>query len=870
VAKQLKCKAVEALRNWRVIHRGMCDAQTRHNIDAEKTLLSLRGIRKTFPGVVALDGVDFDIRRGEVHAVVGENGAGKSTLIKIIAGAYQPDEGKIIWEGNEVKLRNPNEALSLGIATIYQEPMLCPDLSVAENIFLSMLSKTFRVISWREINRRVNSLLEEVGISLPLNSPVSQLSQAQRQMVEIAKALLRDSKLLIMDEPTSSLSEAEIERLFDVVIKLKRRGVGIIYISHRIEEVFRLADRVTVLRDGKHVGTFDVKDVDEESLIQLMVGRPIDQYYWRAPAKRGDVLLQVTGLRMRGRFSDISFVVHSGEVVGMAGLVGSGRSSVAQAIFGILRPDGGEIVFCGEKVEIKSPADAIRLGIVYVPEDRLKQGIIGQMSVRENLTLAVLRQLSKAYITSTRREEDASRAMVESLRIHPPDLKRMVKFLSGGNQQKVVLGKWLLCRPKLLILDEPTRGIDVGAKAEVHKLIGELAKSGVGILLISSELPELLAMSDRVLVMRDGRIVGEMSRSEATQEKVISLAIGVDGKERMKTASEKQPAQRSKRSTLIRGVFNLLLSGKREQTLLISLIAISLLTALKRPDFLSLSNISDILTNYAYSLLVAIGMTCVIISGGIDLSVGALLALCSIVCGVLAKSGLMLGLIALISLSLGALCGLVNGALSVYLSIPPVIVTLGMMSIIRGGVLWATGGYWVLDLPQWFNSPYQLKFLQLPLPVHVALVIVILSSLALRYTVFGRSIYAVGSNPEAARLSGINVALTKCMSFVICGALTGVGAWLYATRFTAIQSNAGIGLELFVIASAVIGGTNIFGGSGNIIGSSLAIVLLGTIANALVFLHVSSYWENAIEGILILLAVGLDVVRWRIRQRGGT
>ena len=856
-----------------MIHKGMCDAQTQHNIGAGETLLSLRRIRKTFPGVVALDGVDFDIRRGEVHAIVGENGAGKSTLIKIIAGAYQPDEGEIIWEGNEVKLRTPNEALSLGIATIYQEPMLCPDLSVAENIFLSMLSKSFRIISWREINRRVNSLLEQVGISLPLNSPVSQLSQAQRQMVEIAKALLRDAKLLIMDEPTSSLSEAEIERLFDVVIKLKRRGVGIIYISHRIEEVFRLADRVTVLRDGKHVGTFDVRDVDEESLIQLMVGRPIDQYYWRAPAKHGEVLLQVTGLRMRNRFSDISFTVHSGEVVGIAGLVGSGRSSIAQAIFGILQPESGEVFFCGERVQIKSPADAIRLGIVYVPEDRLKQGIIGQMNVRENLTLAVLRQLSKAYITSIRREEDASKAIVESLRIHPPDLKRMVRFLSGGNQQKVVLGKWLLCRPKLLILDEPTRGIDVGAKAEVHRLIGELAKSGVGILLISSELPELLAMSDRVLIMRDGRIVGEMSRSEATQEKVISLAIGVDGKGLVKTVSdkqsaEKQPTQRSKFTMLVKGMLNLLLSGRREQALLISLIVISLLTALKRPDFLSLSNISDILTNYAYSMLVAIGMTCVIISGGIDLSVGALLALCSIVCGVLAKSGLMLGLIALVSLLLGALCGLVNGALSVYLSIPPVIVTLGMMSIIRGGVLWATGGYWVLDLPQWFNSPYQLKFLQLPLPVYVALVIVILSSLALRYTVFGRSIYAVGSNPEAARLSGINVALTRCMSFVICGALTGVGAWLYATRFTAIQSNAGIGLELFVIASTVIGGTNIFGGSGNVIGSSLAIVLLGTIANALVFLHVSSYWENAIEGLLILLAVGLDVMRWRMKQRG--
>lgn len=301
--------------------------------------------------------------------------------------------------------------------------------------------------------------------------------------------------------------------------------------------------------------------------------------------------------------------------------------------------------------------------------------------------------------------------------------------------------------------------------------------------------------------------------------------------------------------------------------LLLFLIAISLLTAIKRPDFLSPSNISDILTNYAYSMLIAIGMTCVIVSGGIDLSVGAVLALCAILCGLLSKFGIGLGLIALASTFVGSLCGLLNGTLSVGLSIPPVIVTLGMMSIIRGSLLWATGGYWVLDLPAWFNSTYQLKLLHLPIPVYAALLSVAFASIMLRYTSFGRAIYAVGSNEEASRLGGVNVSLVRCSSFIICGALTGVGAFFYATRFTAIQSNAGIGLELFVIASVVIGGTNIFGGSGSILGSALAIILLGTIASALVFLHVSSYWENAIEGALILLAVGLDAMRWRMRQR---
>lgn len=854
--------------------------------NGREPLLSLREIRKEFPGVVALDGVSLDVYTGEVHAIVGENGAGKSTLIKIVAGVYQPDGGTITWEGKSVHLRNPGDAISLGIAVIYQEPMLCGDLSAIENILLGKLPRRLLFISWREARRRVQQLLLELGISLPLDAPVSELSQAQRQLVEIVKALSRSARLLIMDEPTSSLSEAEIERLFDVVMRLRGMGVGIIYISHRIDEVFKLADRVTVLRDGKRVGTFNAADVTREKLIQLMVGRPVDQYYEKASGKIGETLLEVKGLKSKGRFHGVSFEVRSGEVVGVAGLVGSGRSSLAQALFGILPIDDGEVIWCGKRVRVRGPAHAMELGIVYVPEDRFKQGLVTQMSVRENMTLAILRQIASMGVARARVEHELSQEMVSKLRIHPPDIGRKVKFLSGGNQQKVVLGKWLLCRPKLLILDEPTRGIDVGAKAEIHRLIGELAKSGMGILLISSDMPELLAMSDRVLVMRDGELVAELKHNEATQERVLSFAVGVatGGEVTSQHAASGAAGGSMAHSdigalsapirigaSLWRTIASLLLRlsslGKREQMLLLFLIAVSVATAIKRPDFLSPSNMSDILTNYAYSMLVAIGMTFVIISGGIDLSVGALLALCAIICGLLSKAGVGLCITLLVSTVVGALCGLINGALSVGLSIPPVIVTLGMMSIIRGGLLWATGGYWVLDLPAWFNSPYQVRLLHLPIPVYVALLSVALGSIALSHTPFGRAIYAVGSNAEGSRLAGINVSLVRCMSFIICGALTGFGAFFYATRFTAIQSNAGIGLELFAIASTVIGGTNIFGGSGSVIGSALAIALLGTIASALVFLHVSSYWENAIEGALILLAVGLDTIRWRMRQR---
>ncbi|RIK55758.1 MAG: D-xylose ABC transporter ATP-binding protein [Chloroflexi bacterium] len=490
-------------------------------------LLELRDITKTFPGVVALDGVSFDVRPGEVHALLGENGAGKSTLIKIIAGAYQPDAGGLIFNGEAVRLASPREAAARGVAVIYQEMSLYPELSVAENIFMGRHPRgPLGSVDWRRMVAGAEALFRTLDVDINVRHKVSRLTVGNRQRVEIAKALSQQARILIMDEPTASLTAHDVEILFGIVRRLRDQGVGIIYISHRLDEVFELADRVTVLRDGKYVGTLDAQEATPDRLISMMVGRTLDNLFPKETVPIGAPVLEVRGLTRSGVVEDISFEVRRGEIVGLSGLVGSGRSDLAQAIFGAHPPDRGEIRIDGKPVHVRTPRDAMRLGIAYVSEDRQRQGLVLPMSVKENVTLAVLTDLTRFGFVRLRDEERQAAQSVERLRVRTPSLMQQVANLSGGNQQKVVLSKWLLRRPKLLILDEPTRGIDVGAKAEIHRLMSELAAQGIGILMISSELPEIMGMSGRVLVMRRGRLVAEFARANATQEAIIAQAMG--------------------------------------------------------------------------------------------------------------------------------------------------------------------------------------------------------------------------------------------------------------------------------------------------------------------------------------------------------
>jgi rhamnose transport system ATP-binding protein len=474
--------------------------------------------------------VSLALSPGEVHALLGENGAGKSTVVKILGGIYSPDSGVIKIGGEEVELHSPARAQHLGIAVIHQEPTLFPDLNVAENVFMGRHPRDrFGRVDWKRMYQEVEQLLAELDVPLSVYTPVQGLSVADQQLVEIAKALSLHARVLVMDEPTAALSAHEVEKLFAITRQLREHGVAILFVSHRLEEIFELADRITVLRDGAHVITAPAAQFTSEDLIRYMVGRELTALFPKSEAEIGDVLLDVRHLTRNGVFQDVSFQLRRGEILGFAGLVGAGRTEVARVIFGIDRADAGEIRIGNELVQISSPKDAMRHGLAYVPEDRRQQGLVMDFSIAANMTLPILQQVSRLGVVNRQRERQIATDYSQQLHVRSAGIDQLVKALSGGNQQKVVLAKWLITNPSILILDEPTRGIDVGAKSEVHRIISDLAAKGLGIILISSELPEVLAMSDRVLVMHEGHLTGMFDRAEANQEKVMFAATGQGG-----------------------------------------------------------------------------------------------------------------------------------------------------------------------------------------------------------------------------------------------------------------------------------------------------------------------------------------------------
>ncbi len=490
-------------------------------------ILEMRKISKSFPGVQALDKVDLNLRKGEVHILLGENGAGKSTLMKILSGAYQPDDGEIYLDGHRVYIKNPRIAQHLGIRIIYQEFNLVPHLSVAANIFLGQeFTRRPGFLDRDEMKKKSKEVLNSLGLELDPDLPVKVLSVAQQQMVEVARALAFDARILIMDEPTSALTENEIGTLFQTIRIIKKKGVSIIYISHRLEELFQIGDRVSVLRDGKYIGTYDITKVSKSQLIRLMANREIKDHYPRVRGEIGETLLFVKGLNRGNQLRNIHLELRAGEILGIAGLMGAGRTELARAIFGADRIDSGEIRIMDKPVRIKSPAAAVNAGIGFLSEDRKQSGLILSLSIKENISLPNLDQLVKMGLIQKQAERQMTEKYVRELRIKTPHIQQRTLHLSGGNQQKVVLAKWLARQAKILIFDEPTRGIDIASKIEIYKLMNQLTAEGAGIIMISSELPEILGMSDRILVMRNGEICGEFSAESATQEKILATALG--------------------------------------------------------------------------------------------------------------------------------------------------------------------------------------------------------------------------------------------------------------------------------------------------------------------------------------------------------
>ncbi len=503
--------------------------QTVVDAPSRVSVLSLRGAVKTFGPVVALADGTIDLRAGEIHALVGENGAGKSTLVKVLAGVHHPDAGEFLLDGEPVAFRSVADSKAAGVSVIYQEPTLFPDLTVAENIFVGRQPRgSARLISRRAMRREATELFGRLGVPIDPDRLAEGLSIADQQIIEIAKAISLNARVLIMDEPTAALSGAEVSRLFAIARALRDEGAGIIFISHRFDEIFDLTDRITVMRDGRYIGTHETALTDVPAIVREMVGRDVDALYPKVDAEIGDPVLEVTGLTRAGVFEDIDLDVRAGEIVGVSGLVGAGRTEVARAIFGIDPYDAGEVRLLGRRLRPGAPMTSIDEGVGFVPEDRRKQGLVMDLSVARNVTLTLRHALARLGIINPARERAAAVDWSKRLQVKAGSPEIAVSTLSGGNQQKVVLAKWLATEPKLLIVDEPTRGIDVGTKAEVHRLLSTLAGRGIAILMISSELPEILGMSDRVVVMSEGRVTGRFTRAEATAEAVMHAATGSD------------------------------------------------------------------------------------------------------------------------------------------------------------------------------------------------------------------------------------------------------------------------------------------------------------------------------------------------------
>lgn len=487
-------------------------------------LLQMKNIHKTFPGVYALKSVDFELKAGEVHAIIGENGAGKSTLIKVLGGIHAADKGEIFIEGKKVEIRSVKDAQKHGISIIHQELVLVPYMTVAENIFLGREPMKGRLVNTAKMHEEAQQLIDSYGINIDAKSLIRNLTIAQQQMVEIIKAISYNSKILVMDEPTSSISDKEVKFLFETMRNLTAKGVGIIYISHRMSELAEICDRVTVMRDGSYIGTKVVKETHNDELISMMVGRELKNYYTRDFHKDGEVILKCENISDHKMVKSVSFEVNKGEIVGFAGLVGAGRSEVMKCIFGLTKGYTGDIYIDGKKAEIKSPSDAIKHGIALVPEDRKLEGLYLIQSVRFNSTIEVLKEFIKGIFVNRRKEEEITQKYIDMMSTKTPSMEQAIGKLSGGNQQKVMIGRWLATSPKILILDEPTRGVDVGAKSEIYAIMNNLAKAGMAIIMISSEMPELINMSDRIYVMCEGKITGCLRHEEITQEKIMKLA----------------------------------------------------------------------------------------------------------------------------------------------------------------------------------------------------------------------------------------------------------------------------------------------------------------------------------------------------------
>jgi rhamnose transport system ATP-binding protein len=827
-------------------------------------VIELRGITKRFGPVEVLSDVNLSLHGGRVHSLAGENGAGKSTLVKILGGIHQPDSGRILKDGIDISILSAAEARRLGIAVIHQHPAVFPDLSVAENIFVGRQPRGRYGIDWAAMTGKARELLSSLRMEIDARLPVKTLSIAERQAIEIAKALSIDARVLVMDEPTSTISSREVHRLFEIVEQLKAQGVAILFISHFIDEILGLGDEVTILRSGRLITTVPTADVTPEQTVRHMIGTEPGAFFPKEDVQVGKPVLSVRGLCGAGFVEDVSFEVRAGEILGFFGLVGAGQSEVAQMLFGITKPDRGEIQVNGCDVQASSPQHAMRIGISFLPEDRHQQGLVLQFPIRANETLPILRQLADRFgLVDRSRETLIAREFASRMRVVASGVEQLTNTLSGGNQQKVLLAKWLIPSPNVLILDEPTRGIDVGAKAEIHRLISNLAAQGIAVILISDDAREVIGMADRIIVFRGGRIAAECLRANFDRETIL-LAASQTSRGDNASASPPAASPRGTKPATVSslGTVRKFITGLvhvRELGLVLALLLICSAVTLREPRFLQGANLEQVALSATLVCMVALGEAVVIIAKQVDLSVGAIVATSAFISAEWLErhpDGSIFSVL-VIGCAVGVALGLVNALLVGVFRIPAIVATLGTLAIYRGGVIVLAGGRQISAtvLPDSYGDIARVHVAGVPLLVWLAVFLVGGLGLAMRLTRTGRNLYALGSNLESARFAGINEPGHIALAFILSGLLCGFVGVLWGARFGTVDAVIAPDLHLQAISAVVVGGVSIFGGSGSIYGAALGAMIFAVLQNGVQLLGINRFWLQAVVGAAILATV---------------
>jgi ABC-type sugar transport system ATPase subunit/ribose/xylose/arabinose/galactoside ABC-type transport system permease subunit len=865
--------------------------------DMQEIALACTGITKQFPGVLALKGVDFEVRRGEIHALVGENGAGKSTLVKILTGVYQPDAGQIVLDGIPVQIPDPQAAADHGIAIVHQDSALVAQFDATRNVFLGReLTTRASILDFGTMRAATAESLQLVGAQFGPDTLVRDLTVGHRELVAIASALVQRPKILIFDEPTASLSADEVQRLFAIVRSLKDRGATVVYISHHLDEVQHLADRITVLRDGMRAGTLDMRTTDRAAIIRLMIGRDLTQLYPKdTEVPLGAPILEVRNLAGGSAVRDVSLTVRRGEIHGVAGLVGAGRSETALMIFGAEPHTRGDIVFDGKPYRAGSPLKARDAGLALIPEDRRTEGLVTSLSVRENLTLSNLRRWARFGLINSRAERKTAQGLVDTLRIATPSLDQLTRNLSGGNQQKVVIGRWFAGDSKLFMFDEPTTGVDVGAKVEIYNQMTRAARDGAGVMFISSDFEELLGMCDRISVMKKGRVVKEFDRGEANLHDLMHWATGADGTgpgpaageaiqgqalamrpleplpagaTASETVADLQPAHAdvvSDETVRLRSRGDQFGDFLTRWGTITGMILAILVIGLNAPQFFAPDNLFSVLKQGSILTLLAFGITLVLIAGGFDMSVGALSQLTSNLAAGAMVQGLGMWFALAMGGVLGIAFGLLNALLVIVIRIPSFVATLGTMFIAMGATFWFNAGRQITlrDQPDFFFLG-QGYIGPVPFIFILVVILMVILQFGLKRTRPGLRMYAVGENLAAARLRGVSQPRALLTAFLLTGVVVGSAGVLLAS-YSYGSSALGTGLDYLIsaLAAAYLGTAFSKAGELDMVGTAISAMFITALGNGLIINGVSSVWLPGIQGAVLILAIMLGTIRKR-------